>query len=277
MLNTLDSGLDSEEYLEDYVEEYVKFGVKITNNKTKLGKRVYIMITLISILILTFDILEEHTDLKKNLNTLIKDNLAIVIIMGLTLFILIIIFPERNNITILFVSFIWVLWIFYFSLLISFLLKFWTNSNFCYSLFVIHQFLITFYCLLKEEFNFDILYANLILSFFGIVFILVQKFWVFEDSTYLFLLCIQYFLVNSFYFLLVIYSMKFHQKRFWRKRKGLISLLIFIMANFTIFFSFLIIFYIIFWVYKNNCSFQNGDDDYDSDEEVDIDVFMSKK
>lgn len=277
MLKTLNSDFDSEEYLDDYIEEYVKFGIKITNNKTKLGKRVYLIISLISILILFFDILEDQSNFKNKLNIIIKQNIPFFIILGLIILILIIVLKERKNFTIIFVIIFWILWILYFSVLVSFLLKFWPHSNFSYSLFVVHHVVVTLYCVFRDEFDFRVLYFNLFLSFFGILFVLVQNFWVFDGFVYLFLLCVQYFLVNCFYFLLVLYFMRLHQQKFWKRRKAFIGLLIFILANFTVFFSFIAIFYLVFWICKNNCNYNNKEYDYDSEENYNIDIFMSKK
>jgi hypothetical protein len=269
--------IDSEEYLDDFVEEYVKFGINVTNHRTKLGKRVYLMICLTSLLILFFDILEDDSEIKKSLNDFIKSELLLTIFIGIVLLGLIILLPERNNLTIIFVIFIWVCWLLYFSCLFSFLLKYWPLSNFSYAVFTIHHFIILIYCLFREEFDFYILYANLILSIFGIIFILIQKFWIFPDVSYLFLLCLQYFLVNIFYFLLVQYFMNFHQKKFWRRRKGFTFFLIFILANFTIILVFFICFYVFFLIFLR--IFKNPPDD-DSENEntgLDIDVFSSKK
>ena len=52
--------IDSEVNLNQYVEQYVKFGVNISTQKTKLVKRVYLLISIFYIFLLTFIMLKKY-------------------------------------------------------------------------------------------------------------------------------------------------------------------------------------------------------------------------
>lgn len=265
---------DSEENIDIHVEEYLKVGINITSHKTKLAKRVYILITITNLFILFFDFLEVNTQIKIDNLT---DYLPLVIIIGLLLLTLIIILPERNNWTIFFVITIWVLWICFFSYLFSFLLTSWKNSTAIYGVFFLHHLIVSVYVVFKEVFDLKVLVFSVLLSGLGIVFIVVQKFWSFPSNSYYFVFSLQYFLVNVFYFLLIQYFAVYHQKKFWRRRKCFTYFLIFGLSNLTVLFVFLICIYLIYFLIMNKFGKQNDYESTDTNTDIDIQVFLSKR
>lgn len=268
---------DSEENIDIHVEEYLKVGVNITSHKTKLAKRVYILITITNFFILFFDLLEDTTSIKQDINDFLLKYIILVILVGVILLLLVIFLPERHNYTIFLVCMIWLCWIIYFSCIFSYLFKYWPNSSATYCIFCIHHLIITIYVVFKEVFDLKILVASIILSGFGIIFIIIQKFWKFPSNSYFFIFSLQYLLVNIFYFLLIQYFAVYHQKKFWRRRKCLTFFLIFILSNLTVLFVLLICIYFIYFLIRNKCGKHQNDNIDPDDTDIDIQVFLSKR
>ena len=105
------------------MEEYVWFGMNVSDRKTKLAKRVYILISIFNILLIFFNFLETlDEDVKKAFFQFIDDNIMLYITFFSILFIYIIVLPERNNKTLIITIPIWIMFILLFTISLSVIL-----------------------------------------------------------------------------------------------------------------------------------------------------------
>lgn len=263
--------LNSSENNTDHIENFVRFGVNITGLKAKLAKKTYLLILLTNSLILLFSILFRNSENFENLlSNIFTENYIYLIIIGVILFLLIIYLKNSGkkfcNFLILI---IWAFWLIYISLCFSYLFcSSFENFGYIYIVFFLHHFFVTTILVFKNEFNFSIVWINLVFSIFGIIFICVQKFWVISHFYLYLLICFQLFFVNIFYFVLIQFFNYYQEKKFWKKRSVLIFFIIFIVANLSLVCVFVIIFYVIFYIVKN----KNIADNYFDKEESEINV-----
>ncbi len=230
-----------------FVDNFMRLGINITSHRTKLAKRVYLMISLTYLSILIVGILKLDTltiDLLKDITSLYS---LIVVLVGILLIFAIIFMPESHHWSLTITIGMWICWIYYLSCLICSFRLVWPDFLIWYIVFVIHHLIMTVVVMLKQQFEFELFWANLIISVGGILYIGVQRFFKFDHAVYYVLLGLQYILVNLLYFFLIFYFANIHKAKFWKRRKGLTFFLIFTSSNLSLLFLSI---FIPYWIYQ---------------------------
>ena len=97
-----------------------------------------------------------------------------------------------------------------------------------------------------NNFDYRVVVINLVLSCVGMIFFFIQNWVNLHEGNLIYLICLHYFGVNiSYYFLIEIFS-KVINKKFWRRRKGFTTVLIFSLANLFVILLVVLIFYYIY-------------------------------
>lgn len=162
----------------------------------------------------------------------------------LTLFVLIIIFPERNNLTRFYVLPIWIAFVLLFSVVLSKLLVLSPDLPFFYLIMTLHHLLITIIVIMNQQYTLMIQLANILISIPGLLIlniVLLQE----ADVQMSFVLSVHYFLTNIYYGILIEYFEKYAALKFWRRRKGLNTVIIFVIGNLSLLSLVILVFYAI--------------------------------
>ena len=131
----------------------------------------YLLISIFDIFLLTFITLKKFdNNFEKIFYEPIVNNFIAFIIPFIVLFILVGILPERNNWTRFYLIPIWIVFIIYFTLVLSVFIFTWDSNLITFMVITIHHIIITCIVLSVTNFDYRILVSNLILSCFGILF-----------------------------------------------------------------------------------------------------------
>lgn len=131
----------------------------------------YLLISIFDIFLLTFITLKKFdNNFEKIFYEPIVNNFIAFIIPFIVLFILVGILPERKNWTRFYLIPIWIVFIIYFTLVLSVFIFTWDSNLITFMVITIHHIIITCIVLSVTNFDYRILVSNLILSCFGILF-----------------------------------------------------------------------------------------------------------
>lgn len=196
-----------EDNIDQFMSEYINHGVRLISHKTKLAKRVYLVISIFNIFISSINfILEANPELRNQLYTFIKDNEFLVSIIFILFLSLIVLIPERSNFTLLLWIPIWLIFIFFFSVFFSIILQIQDYFKFYHFFLTIHHLIMTVIVFLKNDFDTTILLLNILLSIPGIMLIFFHK--LIDHEKYIsfaILLSLNYFIINLSYWFQVKY------------------------------------------------------------------------
>lgn len=93
---------NTEDNLNEYVERYSEFGINITSHKTKLAKKIYLILLLIkSELLLTIILFSYIPNFKNNIIEFSNQYMFVFILVLIVSFLLILILPETNSFNII--------------------------------------------------------------------------------------------------------------------------------------------------------------------------------
>lgn len=93
---------NTEDNLNEYVERYSEFGINITSHKTKLAKKIYLILLLIkSELLLTIILFSYIPNFKNNIIEFSNQYMFVLILALIVSFLLILILPETNSFNII--------------------------------------------------------------------------------------------------------------------------------------------------------------------------------
>ncbi len=134
---------DTEEHLGQFVEEYARFGVLITNHKTKLARRVYLMILFADLLIMGFLLMMENESFKQDIQGIMSKYIFLLFFIGVILLVSVILLPEKRDFSLTIILPIWIITTIFFSGLISYAFSFYPESPYSFCIFLIHQIAIT--------------------------------------------------------------------------------------------------------------------------------------
>jgi hypothetical protein len=267
--------LDSDENT-DHIENFVRFGVNITGLKAKLAKKTYLLILFTNSLILLFAFLNKYNKNFYDINSsFFKDhlNISLPILIVLLLAVILLKNDKKKPFLRILYFFFWFLWLSFFSFLISFLCSYIENFTAFFLFFYIHHLLMTSILIFKNEYNITIFWLNLLMSIFGIIILCVQKVFDFSHVYIQLLVCIQYLLVNVFYFLVIQYFNFVQEKEFWKKRSFLIFFIIYLFSNLTIISIVLLAFYFL----NHVCQKRKYEEYFKEDSDLNIDSYYQQK
>lgn len=134
----------TEDNYDNYVALFVQEGMSVADPKTKLAKRVYLIISIFNAFLLLLVFLQNGNEaIQKEIQELFKNYYLLWIFVYLIFLGLIVILPERNNYTRFYVFPIWVVFVLLFTISLSQILLLNQNLEFFYLLMTIHHLIMT--------------------------------------------------------------------------------------------------------------------------------------
>lgn len=144
----------TEDNLDNFVHHFVKQGMQVVDVKTKLAKRVYLLILIFNSVLLLLSFLQVQIPSFKNaIQSFLSDYLLFIVLTLVVLFALVIIFPERNNNTRYYVLPIWVFFVLLIAAVLSQLLVWKDNLPFFYLIMTLHHLAMTVIVVFSQKYT----------------------------------------------------------------------------------------------------------------------------
>lgn len=142
----------------------------VTNLKTKLAKRVYLIICIYNIILLFLTMFQYYnTTANHQLREFVYNYLTHLTFIVVVTFVLLAISPEWDDFGLLYMAPLWTIFIFTMTLLLSRILLLWDYMVEFYVLMTLHHLAITIVVFWMQRFDSRIVIINIIISVVGIL------------------------------------------------------------------------------------------------------------